>query len=906
MRLESSGLRPEDVRSPNLAAWKALCDKLGTHGAEVLLRSCSDEALGRATEFARSGKDGVLSDPLVAQPLTWSELSTIVPKTKTRGQPLTKEQIVALASKGNVDIKGKKWKSRSEAFEATALEVFKPRTKADLGLRRARMYDWVWHLERIGKGAELEEFWRKANEGWDYIWTMGMLALISCYRIDVWRKWVELGAADADAEHWGAVAKEVNNQLKSRASSIELLLYAEAAGIVGYRNLPFPGFDRHKEFVQLAQAGHETKYFGYEVRALLQKACPVRVNVDAKRLGWKQWLASLAWSTSGSSSVGKLKIRYTVKGEEKEDDVKCRKNTVMDFIDFEDLLRLCVEEWKQQNVVVIKNELGKVRLAVAGDLTTYLRQAWVLHLLGDAPSNWRGNASKEDWLETTERLRRMVLSVAKRFGFPFDYARFDHQPQTWEIVECWSHILDGVRQWVPEDSIDFFEDIVTKGNAAFFVATLVNKPPGEPTEEMRKTGGLDSGLRITSLLGDMFNQLKTAVCFEILNSWGVRTDDWDLWLKGDDTSLSVDTWGQGALMNECYAISEVEFGVGKFGLHYGATEFLRIWMDDRARGYPMRALMGIVQRKPWASTPWTPVAQLRAQVDAIAILRRRSHTVPNDLDLVEESLLRRWSQLTRIPVAAATAPPELGGLGIGVAKTPVRVSPALRDAPRVRGVAVLALSAWRERVLKEEGIRYNVELGDAKLKELANDQRVATLLADDVPIMARLARDQWNEEVRGSRRTLTKVSNYYAPLEQTPNSLLLSGEANKQLQDWCNNMAVEYGKYPEVEVARSSHRLYGEGVPFKEWLRLHFPRVSVAVGGFHRSWNLAMKLDYLGGSLSLRWRELHPMMMGIGSKIVAANMQPTGLMWDSKLWQLTRQAEEVLLNSNLVQKLYWW
>ncbi|KAL1485072.1 hypothetical protein MTO96_032186 [Rhipicephalus appendiculatus] len=89
----------------------------------------------------------------------------------------------------------------------------------------------------------------------------------------------------------------------------------------------------------------------------------------------------------------------------------------------------------QDNKALIKSEFGKIRLAVAAPLETYLQQAYLYGVSGSAYLKWPGNTLEETVEEEMRRNERTVVSMrAGHFPLPYDFARLDHQPTTPEVV----------------------------------------------------------------------------------------------------------------------------------------------------------------------------------------------------------------------------------------------------------------------------------------------------------------------------------------------------------------------------------------------------------------------------------------------------------------------------------------
>ena len=207
--------------------------------------------------------------------------------------------------------------------------------------------------------------------------------------------------------------------------------------------------------------------------------------------------------------------------------VKARKNMVPDVVDLATLADEAVATDKQINVAFVKPELGKLRMAVSGDMLTYLKMAWVNRMLGGAYMAWPGNTSEEDFEQQTLRMLKMLQLCARGFGLPYDYEGFDHQPTRKEIVTIVVRILYDARRNVPDDprARSEFDSIASSIVMGFFNAKL-EVHVDESTRVFDVTGGLMSGLRLTTLIGNAWNTVMTGLMLKVLEGWG-RDRDWE-------------------------------------------------------------------------------------------------------------------------------------------------------------------------------------------------------------------------------------------------------------------------------------------------------------------------------------------------------------------------------------------
>lgn len=109
----------------------------------------------------------------------------------------------------------------------------------------------------------------------------------------------------------------------------------------------------------------------------------------------------------------------------------------------------------QENVALIKSELGKIRIAVASPVEHYLIYSWLLSKTGSFYSARSGNTLEETLVQEGLRMWNVVKDLKQGFySLPFDYAKFDHQPTKREIA-CIDDILYALAlQQIPDNLKD--------------------------------------------------------------------------------------------------------------------------------------------------------------------------------------------------------------------------------------------------------------------------------------------------------------------------------------------------------------------------------------------------------------------------------------------------------------------
>jgi hypothetical protein len=839
----------------------------------------------------------LLPDPDRGLTMTWSEIMSQVPDTEERVSLIEQSRVVEL-----LRIRDKK------EFQELSEDIWPPRTKTDLALRRTRLLDWFIVYRDLGEQDLLSEVLLTTREGWDIIFVQNVLAATIVFGVDWFKRWKLLGAFRADLAHFIAVAKKVHNLIKSFGVYDEYWVnYVECASLSGYRNAPFPGFDLVEETRKLAEGGEKHDLFGHSWEALVQRFLPMGLH-PVEYVGFKDWVKKASWLTGGASSEGYLELELH---DGKKKRVKARKNMVADIIDLGELADDSLVNVEQRNYAIVKSELGKLRIAVAGDIYTYLKMSWVVYLLGGAYRDWPGDTSEEDFERQTVRLHKMLGLCAKKLGLPYDYEGFDHQPLTVEIKGIVNHINGHARLNVPVFGLSEFDEICSSLLSGFDTASLEIK--GEHAQKFHVTGGLMSGLRLTTIVGNGWNTVITGLVTLLLKAWGVTFpsgDDEEIerFIRGDDSAIFVDNWATGVLMNEGYKLIGAKAGAGKFALRKGEMEFLRVWFDNRCHGYGARSIPGLTQRKPWSNNPWSEDMVLKALYDNTITLKRR---VSERADVVEKvwiSLRRIWCRNHSLPIAVCYTPIFSGGLGIEpgpVGKT-YTITPPIPKAGLNGRVKVTNQNTWRQtEIEKYAKERYDIDVSGVS-KELAADELLQTVASDNVPDVARAMRKEWLGELKKVKFKVLETKHEVKEPEVPLTSNYYTGTNVRELLDRLKLKAPLFGKHPELANARLDYARFRLKGGFKEFLKQYYPSAWNSMGQFHRSWHVSEVIDYLCGKIYVRSKWLHPAMIKVFSWTVAAVCKPskrtvrTSTIWTGSMF------DRYIYSTVLSQRLYNW
>jgi hypothetical protein len=699
-------------------------------------------------------------------------------------------------------------------------------------------------------------------------------------------------------------------------------MFVECSGVTGFRSLPFPGFDLLKETKELAAGGlahswsEDHQWFAQYAKSKLYML-PKKWNI---RMGFREYIASGLWATSGSSSMGYMMIKYEKDSVEHEKRVKVRKNLVLDVITVDDLYTLCMSWDRQDNKVIVKSELGKVRLAVACDLPMYLQMAYVDYCAGDYYQGWPNVVSAESPAQQLTRMMEMLRLSLAMYGMPFDYKGFDHQPQTHELAA-----VEGVTMAVGRNNVDDLEEydricanIMYSWDRSFLTLTIPHNKDDDHSGHKQKqhnnsqkdevtfkvTGGLNSGLKITSLASNACNTLYTNIACEFLQSLGYNLSEVQIFLKGDDTSFFAPRAEILQAIYKMYKAMNIQAGEGKFSILRRGNEFLRTWYSDRCYGYPGRLIPTLNQRKPWSNTPWTPLNVLEAQYKTVVTLRRRviDQSRLNDW---WQFLSTRWCHLHSIPAGAVSIPTRLGGMGLGTWDGKSCLYPHLPPMPKLKATPIIS-TTYRKDALLTLAAEYSLPISDTVAESIVLDQVKMSIQSDDLPISSKILRDSWNSE----RKSLHFKILPYKPSHTNLHVMLQPDLWN--LDYFLSRRGSSYGTLSHETniIQQVKPLLTANKISIKQFIFSH-PQMAKLKAAY-LSWknpHMTAFLDWYGGNAPMQTHSLNPLLTQPYQQVLLTSTTPNRLRSHDLEWlfcYLAPRAEIILTATHFYTATCLW
>lgn len=371
----------------------------------------------------------------------------------------------------------------------------------------------------------------------------------------------------------------------------------------------------------------------------------------------KDYIASGKWITAGSSSIGSVEWEH----DQKQGVFKARKNMIPLLFTTDELYEL-VMNWDGVTVsrAFIKNEISKRRLAVASNFEAYIMDSYLMYLYGDAWKNWKYITLDETPQQTQHRSARAARLLSEgAWALPFDYDKFDHQATTPELMIIVNKMLDAVT--VPSWYGETWTHIKRLIRSGYQHGIMRIKTPEGETVETKVTGGLPSGVRLTSLIGNVWNAVVTNVVVRIaVHLTRVHPDA--VAVRGDDTYIISKSPAYLALIRRLYQAVNAEGQDKKFAIVPRVCEFLRNELSAKGqRGWGNRSITSVTQRRPWTSAPWGVDQQVTITRCVIDSLFRR---VKVDLTFLHRANMTKWSRFYRQSSNWLCLPKRLGGIGL--------------------------------------------------------------------------------------------------------------------------------------------------------------------------------------------------------------------------------------------------
>nr|UHS72541.1 MAG: putative RNA-dependent RNA polymerase [Totiviridae sp.] len=536
-------------------------------------------------------------------------------------------------------------------------EIFKPRAKVDLSLRRFRMVDLLRH-STYEQRLELGRYTHL-----DYIFVQNIFVYMIVFGVPTLRSLRATGMFN-NRELFLTAAKELSTLAKRYVDDRDNAKQkvCELATIIGYMNPAIDELNVLEEVHSLAAPGNPhgvnrhcwQNEFDAQVREIMEYT-PIHDFIP-----FELYVKEGKWLTSGSSSIGTVEWF----ANDEKGHFKARKNMLTQLYTPDDIYNMCVHwDGKLKSRVFIKNEMSKLRLAVASNIEAYIHESYMLYLYGHGFKNYFGITLDES--PTAQHIREIEMVKMLQdgaYGFPFDYKSFDHQPTTSEIQSIIKRVISIIMPQIPSRYYTECNHLFTRILDSYTNSYLSGEINDITFRDVRVKGGVPSGVRSTSLIGNLWNSCVTHKAIEITESQIGQKPFKHISLRGDDVAiLSHNPMALYALRVNYAAINAIGLD-SKLGISPKICEFLRNEIrTDGIRGWTCRGIGGLSQRKPWNPSPWSPNAEVTTNAANIGLLERR---VGYQIPQLHQINKIKWSKHMRQSYKWLELPIRLGGFGL--------------------------------------------------------------------------------------------------------------------------------------------------------------------------------------------------------------------------------------------------
>lgn len=531
--------------------------------------------------------------------------------------------------------------------DAETLELLPPRSKICVGMRRLR-------LSSLAKANRtLSDAILPYLSELPYELATNILVWSICHGVESFLRLKMLGYFNS-YDDFLELSRQAGYMVKVYEESFELKhKYAELNNLCGYMMVD-DTFDIKEESRSLAHGPvYDSKIRTLMFRPMLQDLMGSALILPKTNLSFEEYVKGGHWLTSGSSSIGR--VNWELDGKEKH--FKARKNMLVDIYSPEELWDIVVN-WDGviRNKPLVKNELAKMRLAVASNIESYLHEAYMMELIGHEYVNWEYITLDESESSYCSRTSRLITELDNGcYALPWDFKSFDHQATTYEIQSILSNMFSKLA--MTSDQVAVAGKIL-----ASYGKGIIYQDRQEPKFEFEIKGGLQSGQRITSLIGNIWNAVITKSALWVAKHLCPDLHIGEVALRGDDTYILTKTALNAYYIRLAYASMFALGNDAKFSIRQKSCEFLRSEITTReATAWLNRSIPSITQRKPWSDKPWDPVREVLVIADNIRTAERRRR---NPLGTIHLANKQQWSKFTHQSYHYLSLPTRLGGLGV--------------------------------------------------------------------------------------------------------------------------------------------------------------------------------------------------------------------------------------------------
>lgn len=705
-------------------------------------------------------------------------------------------------------------------------KVWPPLIKGDLSILRVRIGSLLEYLED-----DVVEITRNL----DYI-TAANVMLYSLVYPDWFRILARIGVFKNRATliYFGkAITPSIKRILTNEEDRQP---FAEINSLAGYQQAEPEGWDMKAEVEELAFGGGEHGLVDTDETAEFARALEAvasKVTHTPKYQTFEEYIRSGAWMTSGSSSIGQVEWSYG----DSTGKFKCRKNMLFAYFTAEELIEYSLSgEPRLQSSAFVKPELAKRRIAIASEMKPYLLDSYIFSQAGHNYKNYEFVTLEESVDQEQERIKATKTKLERGWALPFDFAGFDRQPTTEHILQIYRRVTQNVD---PRVKPYVQRAISNYGNS------YISYRDGDGLHNIKTTGGLPSGVKPTSVIGNVWNAVQMYRAREITRILlGGETDVY-INARGDDSEILSASPVILATFRIALAAINAIGSNSKFGISQGHVEFLRNNLTTyHQKGWTCRTIPSFIQRKPWNSEPWKPAGDTETLFGRIGALQRRSG---QQLEVLTRLVTKRFTKLARLDSRWLSIPVRSGGFGL-LKDRGWRASKALptltRPSMSVDVTKPYPLPDW---------------VGDINPYDYSRSVVSSLIVVDDVPGTGKLMRQNYYTEMRKVKPNWTKIKLPFIdqmPLYIDLTSKIIKPQPPRLASSKTNSTLMEF--ITEYNLVRK----FSELPSLSSMLQIYFPDALQLIRQWtKRGWHMTDAINIILGDKPIEPRHsYHPLL----------------------------------------------
>jgi hypothetical protein len=297
------------------------------------------------------------------------------------------------------------------------------------------------------------------------------------------------------------------------------------------------------------------------------------------------------WATTGSAYDSDVSVKFTAYDNLRNRTLTAKKTkwSTAWTLGLSKLKKIFYKKKKQINKAMIKSEPAKQRAVIAGDLTLYLKQAYISQYLDQA---FKGSKLSTLWMNKQQNFELwQSMAFDGTWRMPLDQDEFDKNVSLRQVQIINSCIYEWLQSILaPESTLEIMRLIIYAMDGGY---VFVNN------KSIPVTNGILSGWRWTAFLDTIVNICEKNMAVRWASSHGLNSEPIDFCAQGDDDWFKFSEYRQALMIWLAYYSFGLKVNPNKFFISTTRDEFLRRVFDKNIiTGYPARSVTALLFRNP--------------------------------------------------------------------------------------------------------------------------------------------------------------------------------------------------------------------------------------------------------------------------------------------------------------------